>query len=407
MYTLNTPVEILLFIVSLAIGYLIGSINPGYFFGRIVKKVDLREVGTKNAGTSNTYKVLGFKYALITGIFDIFKAVIAITICLWWLDPFWAQFSGIATIIGHIFPFYLNFRGGEGVAAAIGMWLFYVYTYTSMNLIFLFMLFFFIILAAIFSYVTHTFNLIPASSFSLMIFFVYVHYPESLFTFNIWFTLIVLHIIIFTLIDFFKQTEFKIEDESIKGHRWRILLRFGTLLFVILYGFYDLIVPLICVSIFLVLFLVLDFYRLAKKEPKEDQASKLDSLYRSKEFKKFSSITVYLVAYFITILIFPKNIAISAIVFLIFGDVFGKIFGLKYGKHHMLGKSLEGSLAYLGVMIMCGYFLHELLGISPIILILGCLAAPITELFTLKMNDNFTVPIICGTVMLLPSLLAL
>jgi glycerol-3-phosphate acyltransferase PlsY len=207
------------------------------------------------------------------------------------------------------------------------------------------------------------------------------------------------------MIDFFKQTEFKIEDESIKGHRWRIVLRFGTLLFVILYGFFDQMVSLISISIFLILFLALDFYRLAQKDNGVEKSSKLDSLYRSKEKKKFSSITVYLVAYFITILIFPQDIAIIACVFLIFGDTFGKIFGLKYGKHKMLGKSLEGSLAYLGIMIICGYILHEVLGTSPIILIVACIAAPITELFTLEMNDNFTVPIICGSIMLAASLL--
>ena len=73
----------------------------------------------------------------------------------------------------------------------------------------------------------------------------------------------------------------------------------------------------------------------------------------------------------------------------------------------MLGKSLEGSLAYLGIMIIYGYVLHEVLGTSPIILILACIAAPITELFTLEMNDNFTVPIICGSIMLAASLMGL
>ena len=110
------PIVLTLFIVSLILGYLIGTINPGYIFGRIVKKIDLREVEDKNAGTTNTYKVLGIKYAVPTALYDIFKAVIAVIISLLMgLDPVWAQFSGFMTIIGHIFPFY-SWRKGRSVS---------------------------------------------------------------------------------------------------------------------------------------------------------------------------------------------------------------------------------------------------------------------------------------------------
>ena len=402
------PIIIPIFILSLILGYGIGAINPGYFFARIVKKVDLREVEDRNAGTTNTYKVLGIKYAIPTALYDIFKAVIAVLISLsFGLDATLAQFSGFMTIIGHIFPFYLNFRGGKGVASAIGMWLFYVSLYCFLDLAFLFMIIYFVLLAAIFSYITRLFNLIPITSFSLMVVFVLLHYSEYLLEFNIWFTIVVAHIIIFTMINFASEVEIKIDNESFTGHKWRIVLRFGTIIFLFFYEFFAIVVTLISIGIFTAIFLVLDFKRLNKEFQSRESDDTSSKLYRKKEQKKFSSITVYLIAYMITLVIFPKNIAIVATVFLIFGDTFGKFFGLGFGKHKILDKTIEGSLAYLGVVLICGYLLYEILDISPIVLILGGISAPITELLTLDMNDNFTVPLVSGAVMVAATLAGL
>ncbi|MCJ7650513.1 MAG: glycerol-3-phosphate acyltransferase, partial [Candidatus Lokiarchaeota archaeon] len=310
------PIEIFLFIVSLIMGYLIGTVNPGYLFGRIVKKVDLREVGTKNAGTSNTLKVLGMKYAVPTALYDIFKALLAVILTLLMgLDVYWAQFSGMMTIIGHIFPFYLNFRGGRGVASAIGMWLFYVGVYCSLDLAFIFMIVYFLLLATIFSFITRVFNLIPITSFSLMIVFVFIHYSGYLLVYNIWFTLIIAHIIVFTGIDFFSEVEIKIDNESFTGHKWRIVLRFGSIIFLFFYEFFSLAISLISITLFAAIFISLDFIRLFREyrvDSDDKSSKKVDVLYREKEHKNFSSITVYIVAYIITLIVFPKNIAIIA-----------------------------------------------------------------------------------------------
>jgi dolichol kinase len=223
----------------------------------------------------------------------------------------------------------------------------------------------------------------------------------------------VAHIIIFTMINFASEAEIKIDDESFTGHKWRIILRFGTIIFLFFYEFISLAVALFSISIFAAIFITLDLIRLNKEfgsKENEQSSSKVDVLYRKKEKKKFSSITVYLVAYFITLVIFSntyKNIAIIVSVFLIFGDTFGKFFGLAFGKHKILDKTLEGSLAYLGVVLISGYLLYEFLDISPIVLILGGISAPITELLTLDMNDNFTVPLVSGAVMVAATLAGL
>ncbi|MHA1747358.1 MAG: glycerol-3-phosphate acyltransferase, partial [Promethearchaeota archaeon] len=149
------PLEILLSITILVMSYFFGSVNPGYLFGKM-KGIDIREHGTKNAGTSNTYKVLGLKYAAPTALFDTFKSLFMIYIAtLLGVPLFFAQLSGIMTIIGHIFPFYMNFRGGQGVAAGTGMMLFYILTYFTLDFISLFYFIIFeLVIVAIFTYVT-------------------------------------------------------------------------------------------------------------------------------------------------------------------------------------------------------------------------------------------------------------
>jgi len=87
------------------------------------------------------------------------------------------------------------------------------------------------------------------------------------------------------------------------------------------------------------------------------------------------------------------------LIFLIFGDIFGKIFGLAFGKHKIFDKTIEGTLAYAGGILICGYFIFNLFDIPLIILICGGIMAPITELFSFGIDDNFSVPIVTGAVM--------
>jgi glycerol-3-phosphate acyltransferase PlsY len=109
--------------------------------------------------------------------------------------------------------------------------------------------------------------------------------------------------------------------------------------------------------------------------------------------------TIFLVATFISILLFEKNIAITALTFLIFGDIFSKIFGLAFGRHKIFQKTLEGTLAYLGCVLICGFVLYNILEINLYILLIGGIAAPLVELFSFQLNDNFTVSLISGSIM--------
>jgi len=107
--------------------YLLGSIPTSVWVGRAFYGKDIRDFGSGNAGASNTFRVLGKKAGIPVLIFDIFKG---------WAAVYLANFSsgllveselvnmqlalGVAALIGHIFPVYVGFKGGKGVATLLG-----------------------------------------------------------------------------------------------------------------------------------------------------------------------------------------------------------------------------------------------------------------------------------------------
>ena len=107
-----------------------------------VKNRDIKHEGTKNYGTSNTFILIGKGWGVLVGAIDIGKGALATLIPMWiFPDLYYLQYvCGSAAVLGHIFPFYLNFDGGKGFAAYIGMmlainWIFGLITLVSMILI--------------------------------------------------------------------------------------------------------------------------------------------------------------------------------------------------------------------------------------------------------------------------------
>ena len=110
------------------IAYFIGSINFSVIFSRKMAGFDVRDKGSKNAGTTNMLRTVGKKAALITLICDILKGVISVFIAFILgliigetNKALLVQIAGIFVIIGHTFPIFFEFRGGKGVATALGV----------------------------------------------------------------------------------------------------------------------------------------------------------------------------------------------------------------------------------------------------------------------------------------------
>ena len=108
--------------------YLAGSIPFGLLIGKAVKGVDLRQLGSGNIGATNAGRVLGKKWGLICLALDALKGLLPVAflpqVFLSADDPVFAHSSviaGVATILGHMFPCWLGFRGGKGVATSLGV----------------------------------------------------------------------------------------------------------------------------------------------------------------------------------------------------------------------------------------------------------------------------------------------
>ena len=110
-------------LICMIIGYCIGCIETAHVVGKLWK-VDLRKHGSGNLGTTNALRVLGKKAGAMVFIGDILKSVIAYLICCAVFKDngtIAGLFGSAGAILGHNYPFYLNFKGGKGIAVMIGM----------------------------------------------------------------------------------------------------------------------------------------------------------------------------------------------------------------------------------------------------------------------------------------------
>lgn len=114
-------------ILCLAIGYLFGLFQTAYIYGKL-HGIDIRQYGSGNAGTTNTLRVLGTKAGLIVFAGDVLKCICAVVICSTLFGKrhpdmvyLFKMYAAAGAILGHNFPFYLNFKGGKGIAATAGL----------------------------------------------------------------------------------------------------------------------------------------------------------------------------------------------------------------------------------------------------------------------------------------------
>jgi len=118
-------------IICLLIGYAIGCIQVAYMVGK-AQGIDIREHGSGNAGATNVLRVLGKRPGFTVFGFDVLKAIVAYVICslifggagtftsgAYGILP--GIYGGLGAVVGHIFPFYLKFKGGKGVSCILGV----------------------------------------------------------------------------------------------------------------------------------------------------------------------------------------------------------------------------------------------------------------------------------------------
>ena len=115
-------------LICVLVGYVFGLIQTGYLYGK-KNGVDLRKKGSGNAGTTNALRTMGWKAGGVTLLGDCFKCVAAVVVVHMIygkthtdMMPLLSMYAGMGVVLGHNYPFYLNFKGGKGIAATAGLY---------------------------------------------------------------------------------------------------------------------------------------------------------------------------------------------------------------------------------------------------------------------------------------------
>jgi len=179
-------------IFLLLCGYLIGSIPTAVWIGKFFYKIDVREYGSGNAGATNTFRVLGKKAGIPVLLIDVLKGFAAVNLA--YFSPYTVggnQFInlelvlGIASLVGHIFPLFAQFRGGKGIATLLGIVL-GVHLFGALICMGIF-----IIILLISGYVSLS-SMISAVCFPVIVIFIFKSTVPSLIIFSILIAIMVL-----------------------------------------------------------------------------------------------------------------------------------------------------------------------------------------------------------------------
>ncbi len=128
------------YLLVFLIGYLAGCFSTADTVSRL-RHINIHKEGTGNPGASNVTFVLGWKMGLIVGGTDIFKGILAtfFTVLITG-DPVLGVYAGCGCILGHMFPFYLKFRGGKGFATLVGVFFGFDWKFALLMVLFIFLI---------------------------------------------------------------------------------------------------------------------------------------------------------------------------------------------------------------------------------------------------------------------------
>ena len=327
------------FLYLLLVGYIIGSLSPGYFFGRVVKGIDIRKHGpNKNTGATNTFHVVGPFWGVIAGLVDFLKAPVVYYLAVSQnFPPDISIIVGLAAVIGHIFPFYLGFRGGRGVASLYGL-----------------------LLASLF---------FTRSVFALFLFAGTIIYA------------------IFVS----QRPEIK---RLLAETPIRKFLKLAGLILPI--GFLAISQSLFATAVLtlLAISLAVDFSRFLSPKLNRRYLG-LRMLAKEKETRRFSGYTLFLLSSFLLFQFFPKEIAAVSLVFFIIGDTFAPFGQVFMAKEILRGKTWGGAFLIFVLSLIAGLFLKSLASIpfSFNAIALAAFLAAFLDQFSFLADDNILVPL--------------
>ncbi|MBC7319056.1 glycerol-3-phosphate acyltransferase [bacterium] len=394
-------------IFPIIIGYLLGSILPGYLIPKWEDGIDIRTLGDGNPGTTNVKRTLGFHMAILTGLYDCSKGLLAMFIAkeIFHSQELVIYLSGISAILGHVAPFYLGFRGGRGVATATGMLIFTlakvaVRDISPLELLnSLIYLSFFTLCIYCSTWDENFLAVTVLPMVALTLIFLVKLSSELVFLLGL-----ISFIFVVSVMNMRRLKMFTIKSENLP--LWRVFIRPAGMSFFFLGMAISRRALITLIGIVLFVSFIADSLRILHKKTGDFLSREITRgfrVYKAKERKRISSITTFLLGVLLTFLLFKESIAIASLSFLVFGDMMAKIVGINYGKRVIFNseakKTLEGLIGFFSISISSAYFLW-LSNMLPLwIGIVGAIVASIVEVFPFPVDDNVSVPVISGAIM--------
>ena len=114
----------MMLILGMALSYLLGSIPTAYIYGKLTKKIDIREHGSGNIGATNVFRVLGKGAGIVVLILDILKGLLAVWMIgdvLGLVENYQRIILSLCVVVGHNWTIFLGFKGGKGIATSLGV----------------------------------------------------------------------------------------------------------------------------------------------------------------------------------------------------------------------------------------------------------------------------------------------
>ncbi len=109
------------YLISFIVGYLLGSIPFGLVFTRMAGTQDILSIGSGSIGATNVLRTGRKGIAAATLLADLLKGTVAVLLFAWWFGPDAGLVAGVAAFLGHLFPVWLKFKGGKGIATGFGV----------------------------------------------------------------------------------------------------------------------------------------------------------------------------------------------------------------------------------------------------------------------------------------------
>jgi glycerol-3-phosphate acyltransferase PlsY len=250
-------------------------------------------------------------------------------------------------------------------------------------------------------YVSRTQELLSMTVIPLFCYFLAVRVSISIELITTY--IIISYLFLLGLRNIIKFRLFQLKAETYPDFRlWRTLARPAAMAFPILSFFVSRAVLVTLIGSVLALFFFTDLIRILNQRVNKfflKDIRKAVTIYKDKEAIRISSMTIFLFGCFLSFFLFDRNIAFTAVTFLIFGDMSAKILGLVYGRHKLFNKSLEGSLSHFMACVVLGYILHLYINIPLFLIFAGAAAATLIELVPFNVDDNLSVPVVTGTIL--------